>query len=184
MVITYPLQLLRIPSSHPGHIWRGPDPANHHQAVLQIPRTEGRWCWWHYYGVILGTMASQITSLTIVYSTVYSSTDKRKHQSSVTGRCAGKSPGTSEFPTLMASTTENVSIWWRHHDIMTWKRFLHSWSMARRIHRSTMDSFSEGQWLSVLMLSLLLSWTLCSTKFRVDGDLTEDSYDDCNVKNI
>ena len=30
----------------------------------------------------MGTMASQITSLTIVYSTVYSGTDQRKHQSS------------------------------------------------------------------------------------------------------
>ena len=30
----------------------------------------------------MGAMASQITSLTIVYSTVYSDADKRKHQSS------------------------------------------------------------------------------------------------------
>ena len=35
-----------------------------------------------YNDVIMGTMASQITSLTIVYSTVYSGTDQRKHQSS------------------------------------------------------------------------------------------------------
>ena len=30
----------------------------------------------------MGTMTSQITSLTIVYSTVYSDADQRKHQSS------------------------------------------------------------------------------------------------------
>ena len=36
----------------------------------------------HYCGVIMGTMASQITSLTIVYSTVYSDAHQRKHQSS------------------------------------------------------------------------------------------------------
>ena len=36
----------------------------------------------HYCDVIIGTMASQITNLTIVYSTVYSGTDQRKHQSS------------------------------------------------------------------------------------------------------
>ena len=35
----------------------------------------------HYSHVIMGTMASQITSLTIVYSTVYSGADQRKHQS-------------------------------------------------------------------------------------------------------
>ena len=36
----------------------------------------------HYCDVIMGTIASQITSLTIVYSTVYSDADQRKHQSS------------------------------------------------------------------------------------------------------
>ena len=36
----------------------------------------------HYGEVIIGVIASQITSLTIVYSTVYSEADQRKHQSS------------------------------------------------------------------------------------------------------
>ena len=36
-----------------------------------------------YNDVIMGAMASQITSLTTVYSTVYSGADQRKHQSSV-----------------------------------------------------------------------------------------------------
>ena len=37
----------------------------------------------HHYGdVIMGPITSQITSLTIVYSTVYSDADQRKHQSS------------------------------------------------------------------------------------------------------
>ena len=36
----------------------------------------------HYCDVIMGAVASQITSLTIVYSTVYSDADQRKHQSS------------------------------------------------------------------------------------------------------
>ena len=36
----------------------------------------------HYNDVIMGAIASQITSLTIVYSTVYSGTDQRKHQRS------------------------------------------------------------------------------------------------------
>ena len=36
----------------------------------------------HYSDVIMGTMASQITSLTIVYSTVYCGADQRKHKSS------------------------------------------------------------------------------------------------------
>ena len=36
----------------------------------------------HYNDVIMDSMASQITSLTIVYSAVYSGADQRKHQSS------------------------------------------------------------------------------------------------------
>ena len=36
----------------------------------------------HYGDVMMTTMASQITSLTVVYSTVYSDADKRKNQSS------------------------------------------------------------------------------------------------------
>ena len=36
----------------------------------------------HYNDVIMTTVASQITGLTFVYSTVYSDTDQRKHQSS------------------------------------------------------------------------------------------------------
>ena len=40
------------------------------------------WCISHYCDVIMGANASQITSLTIVYSTVYSGADQTKHQSS------------------------------------------------------------------------------------------------------
>ena len=36
----------------------------------------------HYSEAIMGAMASQITNLTIVYSSVYSGADQRKHQSS------------------------------------------------------------------------------------------------------
>ena len=36
----------------------------------------------HYGDIIMDTMASQITSLTIVYSIVYSGADQRKHQKS------------------------------------------------------------------------------------------------------
>ena len=63
------------------------------------------------------TMASQITSLMVVYSTVYSDADQRKHQSSASlafvswwrhqmetfsallALCAGNSPVSGEFPT-------------------------------------------------------------------------------------
>ena len=41
-----------------------------------------KWCMFHYDDVIMMAIASQITSLTIVYSAVYSGAHQRKHQSS------------------------------------------------------------------------------------------------------
>ena len=58
----------------------------------------------------MGAMASQINSLTIVYSTVYS---KKAPKLRVTGLCAGNSPITGEFPAQRARNAENVSIWWQ-----------------------------------------------------------------------
>ena len=48
----------------------------------------------------------------------------------VTGLCAGNSPVTSEFPAQKASNADNVSIWWRHHDVITCEiisESAHSW---------------------------------------------------------
>ena len=49
----------------------------------------------HYNDVTMSAMASQITSLTIVYSTVYSGAYQRKHQSSASLAFAGNSPVTN-----------------------------------------------------------------------------------------
>ena len=64
----------------------------------------------------MGAMAPQITSLSIVYSSVHSGADKKKPQSSGTPAFfAENSPVSDEFPAQMASNAENVSNWWRHH---------------------------------------------------------------------
>ena len=49
---------------------------------IQWVMTNTQELWNHYSDVIMSAMASQITSLTNVYSTVYSGADQRKHQSS------------------------------------------------------------------------------------------------------
>ena len=63
-------------------------------------------------------IASQITSLTIVYSTVYSDADQRKHQ--------GSASLTGEFPAQRASNAENVSIRCNIHMGPRWYMVLHS----------------------------------------------------------
>ena len=47
-----------------------------------VPGITCHWLYNHYSDIIMSMMASQITSLTILYSTVYSGADQRKHQSS------------------------------------------------------------------------------------------------------
>ena len=71
----------------------------------------------HYNDVIMTTMASQITSLTVVYSTVYSDADQRKHQSSASLAFVWGIHRDRWIPRTKASYATNVSIWWRHHVI-------------------------------------------------------------------
>ena len=72
----------------------------------------------HYSDVIISTIASQTSSLTIVYSTVYSSADQSKHQNFASlALVRGNSPMTGEFPAQRANNAEYVSIWWRHHGL-------------------------------------------------------------------
>ena len=66
----------------------------------------------------MSAIASQITILTIAYSTVYPGADQSKHQSSASLAFVwGIHRGTAEFPVQMPSNAENVSIWWRHHGV-------------------------------------------------------------------
>ena len=72
---------------------------------------------YHYNGVIMSALASEITSLMIVYSAVYprrSSKQQQQQQNTpklgVTGLCVGNSPVTGEFPTQRTSNVENISI--------------------------------------------------------------------------
>ena len=71
----------------------------------------------HYSDVIMSRMASQITSISIVYSAVCSGEDRSniKYPCRVTALCEGNSPETGKFPAHRASNAENYSIWWRHH---------------------------------------------------------------------
>ena len=78
--------------------------------------------WWRIYmyasvnygDVKLGTIASQITNLTIVYSTIQTQI-KETSKLRATGLFVRNSPVTGAFPAQMVSNAENGSIWWRHH---------------------------------------------------------------------
>ena len=85
----------------------------------------------HYSDVIKGVLASQITILTIVYSTVYWDTDQRKHQSSallafVRGIHRGPVNSPHKWPVTrkmfpfddVIMNEESVCMSWRHHASM------------------------------------------------------------------
>ena len=61
----------------------------------------------------MGAIAYQITSLTIVYSTVIQTQIKENIKAPRHWPLYGEFTG--EFPAQMASNAENISIWWRHH---------------------------------------------------------------------
>ena len=83
----------------------------------------------HYNDVIMGAMASQITSLTIVYSTVYQAQIKENFKAPRHWPLCEEFTGHRLFPAQMASNAENVSIWWHHHDIL-WASFIGSLVIA------------------------------------------------------
>ena len=104
----------------------------------------------HYSDVIMGTMASLITSLTSVYSTVHPGADQRN----VTGLCTGNSPATGEFPAQMANSGENVSISWRHHgntSISRYKRWRGHAILVDRCINSVVEGHTRGRKLHVLI---------------------------------
>ena len=78
---THPLQW-RFLVLGTGNRWMPPIKCPVLRKRVLVLKTHGTHKDTHYNDVILTTMASQITSLTVVYSTVYSDADQRKYQSS------------------------------------------------------------------------------------------------------
>ena len=107
----------------------------------------------HYNDVIMGAIASQITSLTIVLNRLFWRRSKKTTRIRVTGLCAGNSPVTGEFPAQMASNAENVSIWWDHHAVGV-LRITHP--SALRNHQSR-SLFTNKHWLASTWFSAWIS---------------------------
>ena len=83
----------------------------------QMVITPVQCCSCHYNDVIMVRIASQITSIMIVYSHAYSGADQREHQSSTSLAFVRGIHRDRWIPRTNGSNAENVSIWWRHHGI-------------------------------------------------------------------
>ena len=129
----------------------------------------------HYSDVIMTTIASQITSLTIVYSAVYSGADQSKHQSSASlAFVCG--PGTGQFPAQMASYAEDVPIWWRHHGFF-------KYSCTSIFHRHSLCTFYLYRIRLILSLHLTSrNVGLCVWKWMFTKTWISYSFDCITVK--
>ena len=59
---------------------------------------------------------SNYRCLNCLHKRLFRRKSKKTSKLHVTGLCEGNSPVTAEFSTQKASNTENVIIWWCHHD--------------------------------------------------------------------
>ena len=69
----------------------------------------------HYNDVIMTQWRLKSPASRMFTQSSIQARSKKISKFRVTGLCVGNSPGTGEFPAQMASSAENVSIWWRHH---------------------------------------------------------------------
>ena len=110
---------------------------NRHFVARPLGRAMKCLLWFNYSDVIMSTMAYQISSITIVYSTVYSRCRLKPSKLCVIGLCVGNSPLTGGFPVQKASNADNIfdlmtsscqsriyaltqSLWcWRQHRVLS-----------------------------------------------------------------
>ena len=132
-----------------------------------------------YSDVIMSAVASQITGVSIVCSTVCSGTGQRKHQSSASLAFVR---GIHRWPVDFrhkGPVTPKIFIWWpsschrskllpychlhpqEHDGVMDWKYFPYYWSFVWVIHHSQSSSNAE-------LFVFLLACISCLTNSRVD----------------
>ena len=82
---------------------------------------------WHYDDITISLMTSQITSLTLVYSTVYADTDQRNIKAPRHWRFCGKFTGDRWIPRI------NCQLRWKCFHLMTSSWFPESLSSACKV---------------------------------------------------
>ena len=129
----------------------------------------------HYGDVIMSAMASQITSFTIVYSTVYSGTDQRKHQSSASlafVRGIHRSPVNSPHKVLVTRKM------FPFDDVIMNVGWFMQMTLPKDVHTPAIGGH-KGTVMHSLDVSLLLASSSYWTDSRVGGDFTH--HDSCDV---
>ena len=140
--------------------------------------------WLHYDYVIMGAIASQMTSLTIVYSTVYSGADQSKHQSSaslafVWGIHRGPLNSPHKWPVRGKCFHLMASSWFTDVGQMHWKIK----RSEKRFITYILSIFLSKKWLVLKITSLVffaIYGVVCFLtdpfKFRYSGRYISNSF--------
>ena len=162
-------------------------PNSHHNNMIwgwytEIIIAQGSCIFYHYSDVMTGAMASQIPGISIIYSSLGSGADQRKHQSSVSlafergiHRWQVNSPHKGPVTRKMSPFDDvimfilplegiNLSC------IPKWKYFPCYWTFVRGIHPSPVNSPHKGQWHGALAFSLICTWINSWINNREAGD--------------
>ena len=124
----------------------------------------------HYSDVITGAMASQITGASIVYSTVCSGVDQRKHQSSASlAFVRGIHGWPVNPPSQRASNAENVSTWWRHHVSVTYHSTRGSGLQTLTVASNVASSVSMMSWSAGFFRKRGFSFLTATRSEHIDG---------------
>ena len=107
--------------THHGLNQDGGDSADHSVGALSCMKLSEYWSTvhsvsalqWHHNGC---DSISNHQPRDCLLNCLFGCRSKKTSKLCVTGLCVGNSRVTGEFPAQMASSAENVSIWWRHHD--------------------------------------------------------------------
>ena len=125
-------------NSYPGQLvprtTRTQDNSLHRERDKIFPQCYG-WLYqlFHYSDDIISAMVFQIIGVLIVYSTVCSGVDQRKHRSSASLVFVGRiHRWPVNWPARRTINAENVSIWSRHHGFLALNAFLTVTSCVRR----------------------------------------------------
>ena len=136
----------------------------------------------HYSDIIMSMMASQITSLTIVYSTVYSGADQRKHQSSASlafvwgihrwpVNSPHKGPVMHDVQFSCAMTQPLLAHHWRVHQCLLTSRFiapLIPWGVSAPGGKMRKQLLKDYNFLNNSPIFIIESSTLIYLLFKKD----------------
>ena len=123
----------------------------------------------HYSDVIMNAMASQITGISIVCSTVCSGIDHQISESLAFLKGIHR-----WIPPQRASNAGNISLWRRHNVVYVWcgSDGGLDWAWHGNAFRITGSFFFMGNHRSMLIYPLLLAWARYWINSQGIGDLT------------